>query len=158
MILLADYRQCKRQRQPDNRNDNFHKSRSDSRAAKIAQCKPSFTELCSYVCQKVNDPVFPTIKYISTTRVSCDILLFYFRFSLNSQLLVLTLEYSGGCFCLFLIKMVVVFIFVSVFIVRNQKVVNFFVVEMQGKDVIFQLKSEKCDYVCGSCGTPLSTC
>ena len=42
MILSADYRQCKRQRQPDNRDDNSHKSRSDSRAAKIAQCKPSF--------------------------------------------------------------------------------------------------------------------
>ena len=33
---------CKQQRQPDNRNDNSHKSRSDSRAAKIAQCKPSY--------------------------------------------------------------------------------------------------------------------
>ena len=35
---------CKQQRQPDNRNDNSHKSRSDSRAAKITQCKPSLDD------------------------------------------------------------------------------------------------------------------
>ena len=33
----------KQQRQLDNRNDNSHKSRPDSHAAKIVRCKPSFT-------------------------------------------------------------------------------------------------------------------